>query len=124
MTSKLVTFRPDQTALEAMRSLLKHRISGGPVVEKQRRLVGMFSEIDCLNALASGAYDAEPLQRNRPVGELMTRNCVVIDPTVEVYGMIQLFETHSIRRLPVVEKGVLIGQVSRRDILRELERLC
>ncbi len=122
MTTKLTTFDPKQTVKEVMEVLLKSKISGGPVVEEQRILVGMISEIDCLRALASASYDQSPYQTDRTVLDMMSRNVISVSPDEEVFAMVQLFSKHSIRRLPVVEDGVVVGQVSRRDILRELSK--
>lgn len=123
MATSLITFRTEQPIRDVIRSLLKHRISGGPVVGEHRLLLGVISEMDCLRALASGAYDGEPFERGRLVGELMTVDCITVDPTCNVYTMAHLFDVHGIRRLPVVQDGILVGQVSRRDVLRTIEHL-
>jgi len=123
MATTLVTFREDQPIREVIRALMRHRISGGPVVDDERHLLGMISEMDCLRSLASGAYDDEPFERGRVVAELMTRRCITVEPYANVYTMAHLFDHYSIRRLPVVDEGVVIGQVSRRDVLRAVEHL-
>jgi CBS domain-containing protein len=117
MTTSLVTFKDDQTVRDVVRLFLSRRISGGPVVDQAGNLVGMISEMDCLRAIAAGAYDNEPFELSRLVAEIMTRKCITVDPGADIYTMTQLFAQHSIRRLPVLEEGALVGQVSRRDIL-------
>ncbi len=123
MTTKLTTLHPESTLMSAMEVLLRHEISGAPVVEGHMRLVGMLSEIDCLRALASGSYDHAPFRDDQPISKVMSTKLVTVDPSVEVFTMVHLFEHHGVRRLPVVEQGVLVGQVSRRDVLRALTRL-
>lgn len=123
MATSLVTFRPDQPLRDVIKMLLKHRISGGPVIDGRRRLVGVVSEMDCLRAIASGAYDNEPFERGRLVLEVMSRDCITVEPETNVYTMAHLFGQYAIRRLPVVEDGMLVGQVSRRDVLRAVEHL-
>lgn len=122
MTTSLTTFRPAQTLREVIRILLARGISGGPVVDHDGCLVGMISEMDCLRAVAAGAYDNEPFERSRLVAETMSRDCVTIDPSADIYKMAQLFDQHAVRRLPVLDGATLIGQVSRRDILAMIER--
>ena len=123
MATSLTTFREGQTVREVIQLLLSKRISGGPVLGEDGRLVGMISEMDCLRSIASGAYDNEPFERGHTVAEIMTRDCITIDANADVYTMTQLFDQHSIRRLPVVdEENFVVGQVSRRDILNAVER--
>ena len=47
MTTDLITFRPDQSIEDVVQSLIKYRISGGPVVNENNELVGIISEGDC-----------------------------------------------------------------------------
>ena len=56
MSKKFVTFSPDMDVLEATDLMVRHNISGGPVVDRTGNLVGVLSEIDCLRAATQGAY--------------------------------------------------------------------
>src|SRR5690606_25218077 len=116
----LITFRQDQPIREVVQVLLAKSISGGPVVENGRHLIGMISELDCMRALAGAAYEGHYTARDRLVRDEMTADSITINPDDNVYTMAHLFETRYVRRLPVVEDGQLIGQVSRRDVLRAL----
>ena len=62
MSRKLITFSPDQSVLEVMNSLIKHKISGGPVVNDKQELVGIISEGDCLKQLSESRYYNMPMQ--------------------------------------------------------------
>lgn len=121
MTTRLITFRPDDPIRNVVKVLLDKRISGGPVMDDKGQLVGMISELDCLRALAGAAYEGHYTARDRSVRDEMSSNIRTVNPGDDVYTMAHLFETHSIRRLPVMEDGKLIGQVSRRDVLREIK---
>lgn len=118
MTRDLVTFRPDDEIRTAIALLLRHRISGGPVVGDQRRLLGTLSEGDCLRAISAGSYDGEPVKAGRLVGDLMNSEPLTIAPSTDIYTITQTFVQNDVRRLPVVEAGIVVGQVSRRDVLR------
>ena len=120
MTSRVITFREDQAIREVVKTLLSKKISGGPVVNKEGKLIGLISELDCLRALAGTAYEGHYSAHDRLVGDEMTANCLTVTPDDDIYTMAHLFEKHSIRRLPVLENGRLIGQVSRRDVLRTI----
>lgn len=124
MATSLVTFRRDQTILEAIAILTKKKISGGPVVDDEGHLVGVLSERDCLRLLASDEfYHDEEEEEGARVGQFMTTECLTIPPDLGIYAVSHYFLTKPIRRLPVVENGRLVGQVSRRDVLRGMEEM-
>ena len=119
MTTNLITFSPSHKLREVMRTLLKYNISGAPVVDKSKNVVGIVSELDCVRVIASGSYDHAPYQMERSVGGFMSEHVVTVGPGEEVFSLVSLFEKHSVRLLPVIEDGVLIGLVSRRDVMRQ-----
>jgi CBS domain-containing protein len=124
MVRKLVTFRPEAPIHEAISQLLRNEISGGPVVGADGELLGLLSEFDCLKAVASGEFFEEDTAYARDtVADLMTTECHTVSPDMDLYAITSSFLTLGVRRLPVVENGRVIGQVSRRDVLREVERL-
>jgi CBS domain-containing protein len=122
MATDLVVFRPEQPIREVIRMLLKRRISGGPVVSEEGKLVGMISEADCLRPLASGAYDGAPVEAGGKVKDLMNPVSNTIDPAMDIYAIAQVLVNSTTRRLPVLEDGKVIGQVSRRDVLRAFDK--
>jgi len=115
--SKLITFRPEQSINEIIDVIIEKRISGAPVLDEHRKLVGIISERDCLRIIVDQAYHNLPL--NSPlVSDYMTKNVKSLSPESNVVEAATEFLATPIRRLPVVENGVLIGQISRIDILR------
>ena len=123
MTRSLIYFRPEQDLMYAMRTLSRRRISGAPVVDDSGHLVGVLSEADCLRAIASGEFYHEDHYEQAPVAQYMTPPRHTIDPDTGIYRIAQMFLDLAIRRLPVVEGDRVIGQVSRRDVLRGVERM-
>ena len=124
MTTSLVTFRPDQTILDAITVLTRHGVSGGPVVDEAGQMIGMLSELDCLRMLASDEfYQEEQEEQGALVGQFMTRQFKTIPPGMGIYAISHYFLTTPVRRLPVVDGDRLLGQVSRRDILRGMEEM-
>ena len=123
MTAGLITFRPDQTVLEAIATLTKNGISGGPVVDEEGTLIGILSELDCLRMLASDEFYQEEQEENALVEQFMTREFRTIPPEMGIYAISHYFLTTPIRRLPVVDADRLVGQVSRRDVLRGMEEM-
>jgi len=121
MATHLLTFRPEQTLLEAIEGLLKNRVSGAPVVDHEGMLIGMLSELDCLRMLASDEFYLQQQEEDALVGQFMSTGGRKIPPDLGIYAISHYFLTSPVRRLPVVEGEKLIGQVSRRDVLRGME---
>ena len=124
MTTSLITFRTEQTILDAISVLIKNGVSGGPVVGEAGEIVGILSELDCLRMLASDEFYQEEQEEGALVGQFMTRGFKTIPADMGIYAISHYFVTTPIRRLPVVEyDGRLVGQVSRRDVLRGMEEM-
>lgn len=119
----LITLRADHTLRDAIKVMLQRRISGAPVVENDMHLIGILSEHDCLRVIAAGAYEGDPASGARTVGELMSKDVVTIEPDLNLYAVAHLFITRKLRRLPVVDRGRVVGQVSRRDVLKAVDKM-
>ena len=91
---------------DVLRTLQDHKVSGVPVIKKGE-VVGMITRTDLL---ANREEDQTAL--------LMTRDPVVIDPDRSIVEASRLLIKHDIRRLPVVEKGKLVGIITVADIVR------
>ncbi len=59
MTKKLITFTPETQVLNAINTLISYRISGAPVLDEEGNLMGMLSEIDCMETYVQSAYHNE-----------------------------------------------------------------
>ncbi len=115
MITRLVTLKEQMDVLDAVRLLLKNRISGAPVVDAAGRFVGVFSEKCSMHVLLDAAYDSLPTNH---VGAFMDTEARTIHPDTDLLSIAQVFLLTPYRRLPVVdEEGQLLGQVSRRDVM-------
>jgi CBS domain-containing protein len=112
MSDRVISIRPDTTVEEAIRALVKHNISGAPVVDDEGALVGVISEFQLLEV----TYDPELKQAT--IADFMTRDVIAVSPNTLLTTAANLFVVHRIRRVPVLEEGRLVGILSRRDILR------
>jgi len=118
MATKLLTLKANDTIYHTIGFLLKHKISGAPVVDDNNKLIGIISEKDCLKLIAKGgSYNLHEVQ----VVDYMTKKVDTISPEMDVYYAAGKFLKHPYRRLPVVEGGKLVGQISRRDVLRAIK---
>ena len=121
MTRSVVTLSPESDLDNAVQTLLKHRISGAPVVDGDGCLVGILSEKDCLKVVVASTFDGLPEGRVR---SYMTREVETINASASLYDIVHRFLSRTYRRLPVVdEKGRVIGLVSRRDVLVAIQSI-
>lgn len=120
MAKKLITFSPDTHVLSAIDTLISRKISGAPVIDGDGNLVGMLSEIDCMQTFVQSTYHNE---MGGLVKDFMSDEVNTITSTMGIVDLAEYFlETH-FRRLPVVDNGKLVGQVSRRDVLRAIQKI-
>ena len=115
--SNMVTFTPDQPIQDVISTIVKKKIAGAPVLDDQHHLVGIISEKDCLRLIVDQAYYNMPPE-TRKVSDYMTPTVQSLSPKTTVVEAAMEFLNSAIRRFPIVENGMLIGQVSRRHILR------
>lgn len=120
MAASLVTFTPDTPVLDAIHMLLEKRISGAPVLNQSGELVGMLTEQDCMRVALLAGYHGESGGR---VDEYMACDVETIDAKTSIIDLAQKFMQGSYRRFPVMDENRLVGQISRRDVLRALEDL-
>jgi len=120
MTTKLVTLKPNMSIYQAIYTLLKNRISGASVVDENRSLVGVLSEKDCLRIFANGAFNQLP---GGVVSDYMSKVVKTVHPDDGLFTVAEIFLKNPFRRLPVLENGRLVGQVSRRDVLQGSRRI-
>ncbi len=116
MTKKLVTFSPQQSILEVMEAFAKYKISGGPVLDDSGFLVGIVSEADCMKQISESRYFNQPIL-DKSVERFMTKNVETIPHDMTIFDAAGVFDRHNRRRLPVMRKDLLVGQISRKDIV-------
>lgn len=117
MTQKLITFRPDQSVEDVIEKLIRYKISGGPVVNDKNELVGIISEGDCIRHISESRYHNLPSE-NRKVEQHMAKQVETIDGDMNIFDAANKFLNDRRRRFPIVENGILIGQISQKDILK------
>jgi len=120
MATKLITLPPDMDVFQAIGYLLKHRISGAPVVDRGN-LLGVFSERYCMSVMIESAYQQLPTTE---VAAFMNKDLGrTIPEDMDLLSIARIFLDTRYRRLPVLRDGKLVGQISRRDVLRAAHKL-
>lgn len=121
MVTKLVTITPETDVFDAIGLLLKHGISGAPVVNAQDgRFIGVFTEKDCMQVIVEAAYEQLPTTEVMPFVSTETRT---VDEETDLLTIAQIFLDNPFRRVPVLRDGKLVGQISRRDVLKAAHKL-
>jgi len=121
MVRKLITYQPDTPISEVIESLLSNRITGAPVLNEKKEVVGLIDDKDCLNVLVGAAY------YNRPVNDYTVAACMsnvmkTISIHADIIDVANTFLTTPYKRLLVMDDDEkLAGQISRRDILRAIK---
>src|SRR5579884_810467 len=123
MSREVIALPARASLKEAARLLLEHRISGVPIVDDRRRLVGVLSESD-LVAKEGGEDSSEASKLEaRLAGEAMTAPAKTIAPWRSVASAAAQMLAEGVNRLPVVDgDGRLVGIVTRADLVRAFAR--
>jgi CBS domain-containing protein len=120
MSRPVVTVATDTTVRAAITLLTEKGFAAVPVVDDLGHVVGIFSESDAVRAAMSTAGGVD--HRDDPVSAAMVRPVEVVTPGTDVAVLAEHMLAGRLRCLPVVEEGLLIGVVARRDLLRTLIR--
>jgi CBS-domain-containing membrane protein len=139
MTRLVCTVEPATPVARVATLLLEHGISAVPVVDSERRVVGIVSEGDLIHRPESGtgiarsrwlALLADPHALAREyakthgaqAADVMTRDVLSVDEDTSVAEIAAIFDKQRVKRVPVLADGRLVGIVSRADLIRAVAR--
>ena len=115
MAKPVITIDKDGFVHEVAKIMTEKGI-GCIVVTDKDAPVGMVTERDILQRVVAKGLDASKVKMK----DIMTKPLVTINGSIPIINAIRVMEKNKVRRLPVVEKGKLIGIVTQRDLLRVL----
>lgn len=136
MTKPCITVSPDATVSEIASLLIKHHISGVPVIDGNGKIVGIVSEGDLIRRVETGTAKkprswwlsmvSDPDQmaadfvkaHARKARDVMTRSVITVDDDAPLAEIAGLLEKNHIKRVPVVCNGELVGIVSRANLVQ------
>lgn len=135
MSTGVITIGPDAPLKEAARRMIEAGVSGLPVTDEAARLIGIITEADFVATEADRRKkkragllrfvyrDEEMASQQKLVKDVMTRDVKTLGPDEDHADAARVMEKHGIKRIPVVDDdGVLVGLLSRSDILRAFAR--
>ena len=117
MTTELVTVKRNTGIHEAIRILVENNVTGLPVVNDDMTVAGIISEKDMLGLL----YNIEDKPGN--VEQFMTEEVVCFEVQDSLIDIAESFIKGSFRRVPILNKGKLVGIISRKDIIAYILKL-
>jgi len=144
MTTEVLTLRPDDTVKKAAKKLALENVSGAPIVDNKHHLLGFVSENDILKLILryqtkldkegivgnlleysmdstsapdNELKDASDEISNKTMSEIMVRSIMTTTPDAPTMEVLRTMINMGINRIPVLEKGVLVGIISRGDII-------
>jgi len=120
MSNHIEPVRCGTPLTKVVKTLLHNHISGLPVVDDHRRVIGFISEQDCIHALLVSNYHREG---DPVVDDVMFRNPLTISPEMSVVDLAQNLGAGKPKVYPVIDHGKLIGIVTRTAILAELAKV-
>jgi CBS domain-containing protein len=118
MTKEVVTVSQDTPVYEAMRLLIDKHISGLPVVDEHNKLAGIITEKDMLRILIDTDSSA-----NKAVSDYMKKDVATFPPHESIVNICEFLIKNNYRRVPIVKDGILVGVISRRDIISFILKL-
>lgn len=145
MTTQVITVKPTDSVRQAVLKFAIDSVSGAPVVDNRNHVIGLITQTDILKLilkyqriLDEGSSGGKLLTRSLDTGpegdhgevdrihemiqalrveDVMVRSVVYTSPDAEIIEVLKLLITLNIGRIPVLEKGVLVGTISRSDII-------
>jgi CBS domain-containing protein len=142
MTKKPITLRLSDSLDKVLKTLAKNNISGCPVIDNQKKVIGIVGQTDVINfidvygkvnkqedfisfintLLGDKKIDIKKLRATK-VRDFLKKGAITISHDSDLYDAARLMNRHDIERLPVVANKKLVGIVTRKDVIRVLGRV-
>lgn len=113
MTPHVISASQRVTLKEITTHMVAGRLSGFPITDDDQELVGLITELDVIRALMDGLDLEQTLAQ-----DVMTQEVITVDVEDMIEDVMRLLNAERIIRVPVVRDGVMVGLISRGDILR------
>lgn len=117
MQNKPASIAQGTPLAEVIATLRRHKLSGAPVVDTAKRVVGFVSEQDCISQLLNSSYHCSGAP---VVDEVMRRDVVSVSGNDSIIDLAEAMNAHRPKVYPVVQDDRLIGLITRSDILQAL----
>jgi len=121
MDKTFLTLDAEMDVYQAVDLLLDKVQTSAVVIDENKKVVGILSEKDCLKLLTGGSYFQLP---GGKVKDFMTKEVFCVPPYTDIFQLADMFLKHFFRRIVVINpKNKVLGQITRRDLLRIIKVL-
>jgi predicted transcriptional regulator len=115
MEQPVIAATPQASLRDVATQLVSNEFSGMPVAAPDGRVVGVITESDIIRALIQGKK-----LENLTAADVMSRPPITVDVDTPLEDVMKSLEDHRIVRVPVTSENMLIGIISRRDVMRAI----
>jgi len=119
MTANVKTIRPEDTVKKLAEEMVKNKIGSLVVVEGSGEVVGIATERDIIEDIILLGKSPEEIK----VKDVMTKNLITVNPNTSLEEAAEVMVSHKIKKLPVIDKGRLVGIVTATDLIAYENRL-
>ena len=143
MTTQVITVKPTDTVRQAVIKMALDNVTGAPVVDNRNHVLGVISQTDILQLILkyqdkldeeihSEHLLSQPMDTDNQsadmtlinkefsgmkVEDIMVRSTLYTTPDAEIVEALRIMMKMDVNRLPVLEQGILVGTVSRSDVI-------
>lgn len=117
MSHKVVSFDIRDDVADIVAVLLENKITGAPVLDAHRQVIGFISEQDCIKEMLNTAFYCD---LTATAADVMKKPVVTVDPDLPITALAEQLDTSKPKVFPVVEEGKLVGIISRANVLQAL----
>lgn len=114
MNKKVVSIGPDVKIKDICKILTKNKITGAPVVDEKKHILGFVSERDIVAAITS------PNFYKKSARSIMVKKVHTVEASASLNEVSQVFAMEPFRHLPVTLNGKLVGMITRNDIVNQM----
>ena len=114
-----VYFSPTTSVEEVVKTLIKNKLVGAPVLDDNKQLIGFISEKDCLKQMVNDSYYS---QDHQVAQDIMRKNPLSISPNASIIELAGEMIGPRPKLFPVVDNGQVVGIITRADVLKALSK--
>ena len=116
----VLPLKPDQDIYDAAKFLSKEKLTGAPVLDEDKSLIGFLSEKDCLKHAFDAKYNSLP---PGTVKDYMSRNLIVVQAEADLFEVVELFIRHHFQAYPVLNGDKYVGIIQRASVLKAVQKI-
>ncbi|PIE42998.1 MAG: CBS domain-containing protein [Gammaproteobacteria bacterium] len=110
-------FNENTSVEEIVQVLIKSKISGGPVINDNKELLGYVTEQDCIKQMLNDSYYCE---EHQIASDIMRQNPLFVSPDEDIVKIAEMMANKKPKQYPVVEDGKVVGIITRAEVLNAL----